>query len=272
VSANAPEILTPAYYGRLDELERRHWWCRSVRRRALAWVGTLKRDAVVLDAGCGTGGFLASLVKEGFSGCAIGLDLAAEALAWASRDNGIRRLARGSASELPIAAASVDLLVLHDVVQHLSFGQDEKALAEAFRVLKPGGALLLRTNVGRPIDGSTALHRRYGAGRLASVVRSAGFAIERHRLLHPALALVGMLRARRSRAAGLGAAGLATTVPPEAINRALDLFERLSDAVVSRLPSRLLIGDVQPLLGRKPSLARSSGRRIEPYPWRRSLP
>ena len=253
MTASAPEILTPAYYGRLDDLERRHWWCRSVRRRALAWAGTLQRDTVVLDVGCGTGGFLAALVGKGFRGRAVGLDLATEALAWARRDNGIRRLARGSAPELPIAAASVDLLVLHDVLQHLPPGQDQKALAEAFRVLKPGGALLLRTNVGRPIDGSAALHRRYGPGDLSRAVRSAGFAIERHRLLHPVLALVGEFRARRSRAAGPGPAGLATRVPPEAINRALDLFGRLSDAVVSRLPFRMPVGDVQILRGRKPA-------------------
>ena len=260
MSARAPKILTPAYYERLDELERRHWWCRSVRRVALAWIGALEPGSAVLDAGCGTGGFLAALRKRGFAGRAIGLDLAAEALARAKKSGGISSLARASVSDLPVAPSSVAVVVLHDVLQHLPDGEDRRALGEAFRVLAPGGSLLLRTNVGAPIGGTAALHRRYDAAGLAALVQSAGFRVEKHRLLHPAMALLGRLRARSEGHASDGESGLSAKIPPGPVNFVLDLASRLSDAAVGALPFRLPAGDVQVLRARKPLPGRRDSR------------
>ena len=248
-----PKILTDSYYARLDELERHHWWCRSVRRVALAWIAGLGRNEAILDAGCGTGGFLRAMAKGGFRGRAVGLDVAAEALARARRGNGLALLARGSATELPIAPDSLDLVILHDVLQHLPAGDDQRALAEAHRALRPGGLLLLRTNVGSPIGGSDALHRRYGASGLAALVRSAGFRVERHHVLHPAMALLGRLRSRRGGGHPTGEAGLSAAIPPALINFALDAAARVSDALVRALPFRMPVGDVQVLRGRKPA-------------------
>jgi SAM-dependent methyltransferase len=253
MSASPPKILTDSYYARLDELEQRHWWCRSVRRLALAWARDMDRNAAILDAGCGTGGFLSAMAKEGFRGRAVGLDVASEALARARRDHGLALLTRGSASDLPIAPGSLDLVILHDVLQHLPAGDDGRALAEAHRALKPGGILLLRTNVGSPIGGSDALHRRYSASGLAGLVRSAGFRVERHRLLHPAMALLGRLRSRRAGGHSTGEAGLSTAIPPAPINLALGVASRVSDALASGLPFRMPVGDVQVLRGRKPA-------------------
>ncbi|MGH9441809.1 MAG: class I SAM-dependent methyltransferase [Thermoanaerobaculia bacterium] len=254
----APRILTAPYYDRLEDLERRHWWCRSVRRAALSWASGVSRKAAVLDAGCGTGGFLAAMGKRGFLGRSVGIDVAAEALVRARRGKGLVRLAQGSVSALPIAAETQDLVVLHDVLQHLPEGDDRRALEEAYRVLKPGGVLLVRANVGAPIAGAEALHRRYGPSSLASIVRAAGFRIERHRLLHPALALLGRLRAREAGHSKGGESGLATRVPAGPVNSLLDVVERAADAVVCRLPFRMPVGDVQILRGRKTA---SSARR-----------
>lgn len=256
-----PKILTDSYYARLDELEQRHWWCRSVRRLALAWAGGLDRNAAILDAGCGTGGFLSAMANRGFRGRAVGLDVAAEALGRARRDHGLELLARGSASELPIAPDSLDLVILHDVLQHLPAGDDERALAEARRALKPGGMLLLRTNVGSPVGGSDALHRRYSASGLAGLVRSAGFVVDRHRLLHPAMALLGRLRSRRAGGHSTGETGLSAAIPPAPVNFALGVVSRVSDVLASALPFRMPVGDVQVLRGRKPARGGVPGRK-----------
>jgi SAM-dependent methyltransferase len=52
-----------------------------------------------------------------------------------------------STLNLPVADSTVDLVISLDVLQHLPLdGGDTTALAEFFRVLRPGGTLLVRTN------------------------------------------------------------------------------------------------------------------------------
>jgi hypothetical protein len=103
-------------------------------------------------------------------------------------------------------------------------------------------------------------------------VRAAGFAIERHRLLHPAMALLAALRARRAAEASTGEAGLSTAIPSGAINLALGLAGRLSDALVDRLPFRLPVGDVQLVRGRKPAGGRAPAEKSGSGESRRSSP
>ena len=103
----------------------------------------------VLDVGCGTGTFIAKI--QGKVQEVVGLEYndgmldQARALLGATA-----KLVQGSADSLPFADQSFDALVMNQVLHH--FPQDngydfvKKFLAEAFRVLRPGGHLVINTS------------------------------------------------------------------------------------------------------------------------------
>lgn len=94
------------------------------------WLDPLPASTRVLDAGCGEG----VLVEEYAGRLAIeGLD------ANYSSD----RVRRGSLTALPYPDGTFDRALCLDVLEHLSFEDQPRALAELRRVLRPGGELLV---------------------------------------------------------------------------------------------------------------------------------
>ncbi|HWU87934.1 MAG TPA: class I SAM-dependent methyltransferase, partial [Kofleriaceae bacterium] len=90
----------------------------------------------VLEVGCGTGLILSRVA--GFARTACGIDLSAGMLAHAA-GRGLA-VAQASATELPIATASVDVAYSFKVLAHI---QDiAGALREMARVVRPGGWVL----------------------------------------------------------------------------------------------------------------------------------
>jgi SAM-dependent methyltransferase len=254
-----PEIFSPSYYERLDLLERRHWWCRSVRRVALRMIEPLTAlTGVVLDAGCGTGGFLAAMAARHPSMRGVGADVSIDALGRA-RGHGVERLIDASVVALPVVSERIDLVVSNDVLQHLPEGEDARAVAETYRVLKPGGYFCLRSNLGTPVAAGPSLHRRYDRPALSRLVQAGGFSILKHRVLHP---LAGWWTSLHDQAPGEGEGehkesghGLSLVLPAAPINAAIDLYTRLEDAIVRRLPFCVPRGDSQILLAQKPRRA-----------------
>jgi SAM-dependent methyltransferase len=108
-------------------------------------VGFLKRaffespDGPMVDVGSG-GGLLLRLVREkGVAG--VGFDFSAGAAAQALRVNGVPTIC-GDLRQSPLRAASCGLVTMFHVLEHL---KDPAAyLTEAFRVLKPGGRLVVQ--------------------------------------------------------------------------------------------------------------------------------
>ena len=97
----------------------------------------------MLDLGCGGGiDVLLSARRVGPTGKAYGLDMTDEMLALA-RENQAKAGAdnveflKGDIEDIPLPDASVDVIICNCVI-NLSPDKDE-VLAEAFRVLRPGG-------------------------------------------------------------------------------------------------------------------------------------
>jgi cyclopropane fatty-acyl-phospholipid synthase-like methyltransferase len=131
-------------------------WVRSggalaagVYAHCLALAGVAKGD-VVLDVGTGRGELLAVAVERGASR-AIGIEYAEAAIPLACQTlerHSIRERADvvlGDARRLPFPDASVDVVAMLDVVEHLA--PDELALSfrEARRVLRRGGRIVVHT-------------------------------------------------------------------------------------------------------------------------------
>ncbi|MCI0406573.1 MAG: class I SAM-dependent methyltransferase [candidate division Zixibacteria bacterium] len=106
-----------------------------------AWRRKLakKSHGRLLEVGCGEGNFLRRAQKDFNFAC--GADLSKEGLASAARHGLL--LTRADAEKLPYKSACFDFLVAFDLVEHLP--GPEKFFAEAARVLKNGGELVLTT-------------------------------------------------------------------------------------------------------------------------------
>lgn len=110
-------------------------------------LAELQTGETVLDLGSGGGiDVLLSAKRVGPTGKAYGLDMTEEMLALArenQRTAGVENVEflKGEIEHIPLPDRSVDVIISNCVV-NLS-GEKERVLAEAFRVLRPGGRLAL---------------------------------------------------------------------------------------------------------------------------------
>jgi 2-polyprenyl-3-methyl-5-hydroxy-6-metoxy-1,4-benzoquinol methylase len=104
------------------------------------------KDRTVVDYGCGDGVFARLLLERGAR--VVGLDIDAAMVEAAKR----MLLAKWPATQLmlggvealsKLGAGSADTLIALNVLAYLDTKEEERFYAEAFRVLKPGGGLLV---------------------------------------------------------------------------------------------------------------------------------
>lgn len=94
---------------------------------------------LLLEGGCGQGNYVVYQSRRGVN--AVGLDFAQVTLHELRERLPSVPLAAGDVAALPLRSGSVDAYYSGGVVEHFEEGPDE-ALAEAARVLAPGGAFL----------------------------------------------------------------------------------------------------------------------------------
>jgi demethylmenaquinone methyltransferase/2-methoxy-6-polyprenyl-1,4-benzoquinol methylase len=115
---------------------------RGWRRRAIRSLG-LQGGEVVVDVCTGTAD-LAIAAASGGAGSVVGVDFAGEMLrlgaAKLGRDLRVG-LARGDATCLPVRSAAADAVTAAFGIRNVE--QPERALAEMFRVLRPGGRVAI---------------------------------------------------------------------------------------------------------------------------------
>ncbi len=136
-----------------------HVWQHHVLRVAINDLKRLAVDGlptapVLLDAGCGQGKSFGLLAAAFAPARLIAVDADQPSLdcarAEAERLNLSVQLVASDCAALELADASVDLLFCHQTFHHLV--EQEQALAEFWRVLKPGGLLLFAESTQFYID------------------------------------------------------------------------------------------------------------------------
>ena len=207
--------------------ERDHFWFRGFRQ----FVTPLLKQAAserpglrLLDCGCGTGGNLRLL--EGY-GRAWGFDLTWSGLSMARR-SGLDRVARASVSHVPFASDSFDIVTSFDVLYCLETAIEEAAVGEMWRVLKPGGALVVNVAGMDILKGNhsvlSAERRRYSRSSLRTLIENAGFVIERLTYTNAVLFPITLAVRMAQRLVGLAAEEDALgeiSVPPAPVNAIL---------------------------------------------------
>jgi SAM-dependent methyltransferase len=225
-----------ARLARLAEIENEHFW--FVARRELI-LGLLARHVgrssqLILDVGCGAGGTLRALQGRGHA--LAGLDLRPEGLRWLRNDS-VAEMTQGEATRLPFRDSSVAAVLLLDVLEHV---REAAALDEVWRVLRPGGCLVLSVPALPALwsyrDEAAGHLRRYTRPHLLGALKLARFDIREvtayQSLLLPALLLSRRLGRNDSRQRDL------EDKPGRMINRVL--------TTVNRLEVRLGVGRALP--------------------------
>jgi SAM-dependent methyltransferase len=167
---------------RTFEAEQRHFWFRGFRR----FVAPLIEEATagrpharLLDAGSGTGANLPFLQQYG---TAFGLELFQRGIRFA-HDRGVPRLIQGSVTHLPVSDASIDVVLSFDVLYCLEAPAEQAAVREMFRVLRPGGFVVINAAALDMLRGDhSALGgevRRYTKRDLRRKLERAGFSVTR---------------------------------------------------------------------------------------------
>ncbi|MEL6890256.1 MAG: class I SAM-dependent methyltransferase [Actinomycetota bacterium] len=130
-------------------------------------AGLVASDAIVLDAGCGTGLTGSALASRGF-GDVVGIDLSVEALDVARRRGVYREVAQVDlGGVLPFDDGAFDAVICCGVLSYVS--DLERALTEFLRVARSGGPVIItqRTDLWIERDNAATLDRMVASGRCA---------------------------------------------------------------------------------------------------------
>ncbi|HVA54963.1 MAG TPA: class I SAM-dependent methyltransferase [Gammaproteobacteria bacterium] len=149
---------------------------------------------VVLDAGCGQGRALHLLQSRFRPQRLIGLDAEDKALVRA-RKQAVKKglnveLLKGDCAAIALPDKSIDLIFCHQTFHHLVY--QERALAELYRLLKPGGLLLFAESTRAYIHTlfirilfRHPMEAQRSADEYLSMIRAAGFIYEPQNVLLP---------------------------------------------------------------------------------------
>jgi ubiquinone/menaquinone biosynthesis C-methylase UbiE len=163
------------------KVEAEHWWFVGRRQLFANEIAraSIRQSSLVLDVGIGSGSNLRMLGQMGFRHV-TGLDTNPDVIR-ICQDKGFASVQQGSISNLPFSSESFDFVLATDGIEHAQ--DDMAALKEIYRILRPGGCVLITVPAFQSLWGlqdDVALHyRRYRLHTLVERVIGAKLTIVR---------------------------------------------------------------------------------------------
>jgi len=208
VPAAGRRVFTSLYDPVIALTMRERTFRRRLRDQLLVGTAGGGAEMTLVDVGAGTGTFAIALAAAAPQAHVVGVDGDEQVLGLARAKPGANAVSwqRGLAQELPLADESVDRVAMSLVLHHLTPDDKRAALAEARRVLRPGGRLHV-ADFGKPrnpilraaflvvqaTDGFDVT-RDHAAGRLPALIAAAGFTgITSHERLTTAFGTLDLL-------------------------------------------------------------------------------
>lgn len=245
--------MNPGEYAKMFELEDHYWWFVGRRRVALRLLEDALKNtsdasqSQVLDLGCGTG-----VVCRDMSSWAqpIGLDMSPLALSFSVK-RGLKHLIQADGVALPLASDSVEGVIGLDIYEHIE--DHVAAFRETYRVLKPGGVLVLSVPAFKSLwsqhDIALMHFRRYRRPEIGTLLEEAGFQVEKLSysvfFLFPIVVIWRIVEKFKR-----GPAEASLVPVPEWANRALIALQDLEARIIAR--GRLPWGSSVIAVARKP--------------------
>lgn len=167
-------------YQRMEHYEKTYWWhlgrLRIIEKEITRQFNG-RNDLKILNIGCGTGGTVKMLEKFGR---VENVDVSDEAIQF-MKQNGFKHLHKVKGLKLPFKDNHFDMVGAFDVLEHIE--KDKDALKEWYRVLKPGGKLILTVPAHQWLwsghDVSLHHFRRYSRKELKNKFVFAGYAVQK---------------------------------------------------------------------------------------------
>jgi SAM-dependent methyltransferase len=238
-------------YRKMAEAEDSMWRYSSLHRHVGRELSNVlgRVPAKILDAGCGTGGLIRRMMSQVPAWEWTGLDALPLACQLASERSGAA-IVEGRVEALPFADEEFDAVVSTDVLCNVK--NDQAALRESFRVLRPGGVMFVNVPAYQWLwsyhDVATHAERRYQSKELANKIRAAGFG-ETSTTHWNALTLPLIAFRRKVLPASPGESDVRPY--PVLINKTLDAFMKVEHAWIG-LGGRWSFGSSEIAVARKP--------------------
>jgi ubiquinone/menaquinone biosynthesis C-methylase UbiE len=169
-------------YATMFRVEETHWWYRALHRLIFETLDSQLpdwREKRILDAGCGTGAILQRLGDPERN---VGVDVAPEAISFC-RERGLTNVQQGNVCALPFEDASFDAIISSSVLYHEWVSDIDLAIREMYRVLRPGGLVLINVPAFRFLhsahDDAVMTARRFRKPEIRRLLLSQNFKIRR---------------------------------------------------------------------------------------------
>ena len=260
--------MQPQEYISLYDLEDDFWWFAGMREITAALLDPIcagdqanhLNGRLIVDVGCGTGANLEWLTRYTTTSRIIGIDLMEEALDFCRR-RGRDNLIQASATELPLADATADLVTSFDVLAcPRGANADEIAINEMYRILRPGGIAFIRAAAYSWMRGehdrATNSIRRFTLRGLTGKMGQSGFEILRATYANSWLLPIAAMRRLVLERVGLHHGSDVKPLPPGAqwLNRGLKNVLASEARLLKNPAARLPAGLSAIAIARKPEV------------------